>query len=320
MDNSEYLKSFFTEHWKYMAVSTACKLNIFDRLKTQMSSDEIASKLWLNHEKTALLLNALTQYGFLKKKGQLFEITDLSSYLTENHPRSLKYACQNWSAEHLDAWQMLDYSIISGKSSFEHLHNQSFFEFLNCHPEKLDAYHKAMYEYARDDYKNLSTVIDFGIHNSIIDVGGGYGAAIQSIKNHYPEVNCALFDLQQVVENAPVKDIVKHQGNFFDKIPDNYETIILSRILHDWKDSKAGIIIRNCYLSLNSGGILYVIENCSCDQDDKLSLLSLNMTVMCESHERTEVEYIMLCQHQGFTYLRSEKLNKLQTILIFEKK
>lgn len=320
MENSVYLKSFFTEHWKYMAVSTACKLNIFDQLIIPKSADEIALTLRLNACKTALLLNALNQCGFLKKEGQLFEINDLSSFLTENHPLSLKYACMNWSAEHLDSWQHLDYSLISGKSSFEHLHNQSFFDYINCYPEKLDDYHKAMYEYARDDYKNLPSIIDFGIHKSVIDVGGGYGAAIQSIKNQYPRLNCALFDLQQVVEKAPVKDIVKHQGNFFDNIPNNYEAIILSRILHDWDDVKADLIIENCYLSLSSKGILYVVENCSNDHDDKLSLLSLNMTAMCESNERSEDEYIRLCQNQRFKYCRSEKLNNLQTILIFEKK
>jgi hypothetical protein len=29
------LKSFFTEHWNYMAVSTACKLDLFDALEKQ---------------------------------------------------------------------------------------------------------------------------------------------------------------------------------------------------------------------------------------------------------------------------------------------
>jgi SAM-dependent methyltransferase len=320
MENSEYLKSFFTEHWKYMAVSTACQLNIFDQLITPKSSDEVATILNLHAGTTAMLLKALSQHGFLKAENGFFETNDLSVLLTEDHPETLKYACMNWSAEHLDAWQMLDYSIIKGKSSFEYLHQQSFFDYLNCNPDKLEAYHNAMYEYARDDYKNLAFIIDFGKHKSIIDVGGGYGAAIQGIKNNNPHLACALFDLQQVVEKAPVNDVAKYHGNFFDKIPDNFDAIILARVLHDWDDTKAALILKNCYLCLNSGGVLYVIENCSNEQDDALSLLSLNMTAMCESFERTEIEYMKLCQQTGFIYSKSVKLNRLQTILIFDKK
>jgi hypothetical protein len=176
-----------------------------------------------------------------------------------------------------------------------------------------------MFEYARYDYKNLPSIIDFGKHKSIIDVGGGFGAAIQGIKNNYPELTCALYDLEQVIEKAPVNDIIKYHGNFFDKLPENFDAIILSRVLHDWDDSNAALILKNCYQGMISGGFLYVIENCTNELDDTLSLLSLNMTAMCESYERTEDEYLRLCQQTGFIYNKSVKLNRLQTILIFKK-
>jgi hypothetical protein len=46
----------------------------------------------------------------------------LSEFLTENNPESLKYACLNWSDEHSIAWQHLDFSIKTGKSSFEEIY------------------------------------------------------------------------------------------------------------------------------------------------------------------------------------------------------
>ena len=45
------LKSFFTEHWTYMAVSTACKLNLFDHLQEQKTAKQLAIELSLNEEK-----------------------------------------------------------------------------------------------------------------------------------------------------------------------------------------------------------------------------------------------------------------------------
>jgi len=93
----------------------------------------------------------------------------------------------------------------------------------------------------------------------------------------------------------------------------------LSRVIHDWSDDKALIILRNCYEALPPSSFLYLIENCSDLLDVDLSLLSVNMLVMCESYERTSNDYKLLCQRVGFIFEDQKKLNTLQTILIFRK-
>ena len=313
------LKSFFTEHWKYMAVSTACKLNIFDHLKEVKTAKQLADELSLNEDKLLLLLNALSNAELLDKTANYFKRNSLSELLTENNPESLKYACLNWSGEHLSAWQSLDYSIKTGKSSFEEIYGKPFFDFLNDNPEKLHAYHKAMYQYATDDYKKLSDVIDFNKHKSMMDVGGGYGAVLEIIKAKFPSVECVLFDLPKVVEKVTIPSIKKIGGSFFEKIPNQSEAIVLSRVLHDWNDEKAKLILKNSFEALPQNGTLYVIENCSDKIKIDLALLSLNMTAMCESYERTSAQYISLCENLGFQFNRETKLNELQTILIFKK-
>jgi C-methyltransferase len=313
------LKSFFTEHWTYMAVSTACKLNLFDNLLEEKSAKQLAEKLSLNEEKVLLLLNALHNANFLGKNAELFKVNSLSEFLIENNPESLKYACMNWSGEHLNAWQNLDISIKTGNSSFEEIYGKPFFDFLNDTPEKLNAYHKAMYQYAKDDYKTLPDVIDFIKHKSVMDVGGGYGAVLENIKKKNPNLDCVLFDLEKVVENVTVPNIKKISGSFFDKIPNQSEAIILSRVLHDWNDKKANLILQNCFEALPNNGALYVIENCADKITADLSLLSLNMTAICESYERTTKEYISLAQNAKFGFQGEVKLNELQTILIFKK-
>ncbi len=313
------LKSFFTEHWKYMAVSTACKLNIFDNLQVPKTADELAGNLMLNREKTLLLLNALHTNGFLDKSESLFSTNQLSELLTEENPDSLKYACTNWSDEHLTAWQHLNFSISTGKSAFESIYRRPFFDYLSQHPEKLQSYHNAMNDYARDDYKTLPNLIDFSKHKSIMDVGGGYGALLKIIQAKHPNLACILFDLEQVVEHIADSKIKTIAGDFFKLIPPQTEAIILARVLHDWDDKKASLILGNCFNALPHKGILYVIENCADKIEIDLSLLSLNMTAMCESYERTSKEYICLAKNNGFCFENETKLNKLQTILTFRK-
>jgi C-methyltransferase len=319
METKNHLKSFFTEHWNYMAVSAACKLNLFDNLREAKTAKQLAKELLLNEDKLLLLLNALHTAGFLDKTVDFFKRNSLSEFLTENNPESLKYACVNWSDEHLTAWQNLDFSIRTGESSFEEIYGKPFFDFLNDCPDKLHTYHKAMYQYAKDDYKTLSDVIDFSKHQSIMDVGGGYGGVLENIKLKFPSVECILFDLPNVIQNVSIPNVKKIGGSFFEEIPNQSEAIVLSRVLHDWNDEKADFIAKQCFKALLKNGMLYVIENCSDKIKIDLSLLSLNMSAMCESYERTSAQYISLCENAGFQFFRETKLNDLQTILIFKK-
>ena len=313
------LKSFFTEYWGYLAVSTACELNLFDALKVPKTAKQLANELFLYEKTLSHLLEALANIKFLTKKEDLYSINSLSEFLTEDHSESLKYACLNWSKEHLRAWQELPYSIKTGKNAFEKIYGLPFFDYLDENPKELNNYHKAMYQYAKDDYKNLPNIIDFSKHNSIIDVGGGYGALINNIQSKYPTLKCILFDLEKVIEKVSATNIQKIGGSFFDPIPTKTDAIILSRILHDWNDKKALQILKNCFDALNDDGTLYVIENCIDKTEIDISLLSLNMAVICESYERTSKEYCLLADKRNFKFCQEIKLNELQNILIFKK-
>lgn len=314
METSTNLKSFFTEHWNYMAVSTACKLNLFDNLQEAKTAKQLATELSLNEEKLLLLINALHNANFLKKNEDLFSINSLSELLIENNPDSLKYACLNWSDEHLTAWQNLDYTVKTGKSSFEKIYNMSFFDYLNENPEKLHAYHKAMYQYAKEDYKTLPDLIDFSKYKSVMDVGGSYGAALEYIKYKNSDVECVLFDLDTVTKKVTHENIKKISGSFFDKIPSQSEVIILSRVLHDWNNEKAGLILKNCYDALPTGGTIYIIENLA-EKINDIFLLSLSMSAICESHERTQAEYQKIISDANFEVETILQLNNLQYII-----
>ncbi len=321
MDNSRiFLKSIFTEHWKYMAIASACKIGLFDCLYVgALSCNEISCALNLNKKALQFLLSALCNAKFLSVKNENYQLTELSELLTECHPETLKYACLNWSGEHLNAWQDLPQVLANGKSYFENNLGTGFFDYLCKSPKKLHHYHLAMSEYAKDDYKELPQLIDWLQHKSIMDVGGGYGACIDLMQKHYPQINCYLFDLPDVVNQVVNSCIKKIGGNFFEPLPRIAEAIIVSRVIHDWSNDKALIILKNCYNALPTSGVLYLIENCSDLIDIDLSLLSLNMLVMCESHERTSEQYKLLCQNVNFIFETQIKLNALQTILIFRK-
>lgn len=319
MNTKDELKAFFTEHWKYMVVSAACKLNLFDEVQQGNGPINIAQKNQWDLRQLSVLFDALCETDFLIKTENGFKLNERSELLTEDHPDSLKYAAYIWSDEHMDIWQQLPQLIQTGSSPFLSNEQQTYFEYLESHPNKLVQYHRAMSEYAREDYAQLNKIIDFSGYASIMDVGGGFGTLLHIIKSEWPTKEYHLFDLENVIKHIHVGDIQLHKGDFLQSIPSVAEVIILSRILHDWNDEKASQILKNCFHSLPLDGTLIIIENCTDQLKSNLPLLSLNMALMCNSFERTIDDFKSLAHVVGFQLKETQKLNDLQTILIFKK-
>jgi len=240
------LKKLFTSHWKCLAIQSACRLKLFDLIENSNSSMFEFSKLnSLNSIATEAILNVCEQESLVMLNNNKVSLTQKGGYLVSTHPDKMYYACLHWGTEHLDAWREMDYSIVTGKSSFEKIYEEPFFNYIGKRPKKLNDYHNAMFAYAIDDYANIAERLNISKQESVIDIGGGYGALISQLKLARPDLTCSLFDLPEVVQNVHLEKITKHSGSFFENIPPGFKHYILSRVLHDWDDKKALHILEN---------------------------------------------------------------------------
>lgn len=319
MQLKEELKNTFTSYWSFMTLRTACQLNLFDIIKKEkFSINQLNKKLKTDLKALTILIDALVGLKTLKIIDNQLTISFKGELLTDDNSDSLKQACILWGEEHLEAWKNLKYTIKTGNPSFEKVHETSFFSYLSSDKTKLYNYHKAMAEYAVDDYKNITKVFDFSEFSTITDVGGGLGVLVKYIHNFYPNKVLNLVELPEVI--ALIEDdkrVNLYRANFFESIPVQSDLIILSRVLHDWNDEKAKIILENCLQSLYKNGKIVVIE--IMQEDINAHLLSLNMMAICESFERTTIEYENLIEKVGLKITKKVKLNNLQTILKLEK-
>jgi C-methyltransferase len=313
------LKGLFTQYWDYLTVYTACKQNLFDYIKNNnLSIQALADKGEFDFEVLKQLVSVLIEQGLIGINSQKLILHSKGDILTEDHPYSLKYACLNWGAEHLTAWQNLEYTLKSGKQVFNHIYGKPFFEYISDDKERLLNYHKAMFEYARDDYENICDVHDFSIHHSLMDVGGGFGALINIIQDYNPKMKCFLFDKPEVV-NLHSYDVETIQGDFFDSIPKIANSIIMSRVIHDWDDEKAILILSKIYDSLPNDGTLYIVENIADKIEDHAAILSLNMQAMTGGVERSLLVYRNLLKVSNLHFQESKKINDLQYLIIAKK-
>lgn len=313
-------KKTFTSYWQYIVLKTACKTQIFDFINEGYNTREkLVKKGNFNLKVLTYLLKALEDLETIKILDSKIILTKEGGIFTENHPNTLKYACIHWGEEHMRAWQNLEYTLKTGNPAFENIFKKPLFDYLSEDKKRLEIYHKAMGEYARDDYVNICEVIDFNQHHNILDVGGGLGALISIIASKFPQKNCVLFDRPEVIKISERKNIKKIGGDFFKQIPSGFDAIILSRVLHDWDVENASRILNNVNKALQTDGKLYIIENLPEKISDNATLLSLNMLLITKSYERTLREYSILLKKEGFGIIKTKQINKLQHAIICKK-
>ncbi|PAN35734.1 hypothetical protein PAHAL_6G230200 [Panicum hallii] len=87
---------------------------------------------------------------------------------------------------------------------------------------------------------------------SLVDVGGGHGAAAVAIARAVPHIKCSVLDLEQVVSKAPSDGTVQFiAGDMFQSIPPA-DAVLLKYVLHCWDDDDCVKILRQCKRAISA--------------------------------------------------------------------
>ena len=104
----------------------------------------------------------------------------------------------------------------------------------------------------------------FSETRKLLDIGGGFGVFAHAVRRAHPEIEVGVFDLPGVVQGGADQGgdrIARHAGDFFrDPLPRGYDTISLTRILHDHDDGPALKLLHAIREALPSGGRLIIAE------------------------------------------------------------
>ncbi|KAG0528850.1 hypothetical protein BDA96_05G048100 [Sorghum bicolor] len=99
--------------------------------------------------------------------------------------------------------------------------------------------------------------------SSLVDVGGGHGAAAQAISVAFPGIQCTVMDLAHVVATAPAcAGLSFVAGDMFEAIPPA-NAVFLKWIMHDWSDTECVTILKNCKKAIpprDAGGKVIIVD------------------------------------------------------------
>ena len=290
--------------WKTQAIRAAVELGVFELLPA--TPEDIEKSLGLGRAVGPRLMRVLTELGLTRRfQDWTYHPTEKGSHLQRSHPLSMADAALFWGGETYAAWSDAAQSLRTGQSSFKNLYGKDFFDWLQDKPDQLEACHRAFGAYAKHDYQSLAGSADFGVHDHILDAGGGTGELTFTLLRAHPKLRGTVMDRPEVVGTIRAPADVSARcsfvsGDFFQEWAVGSDAVILARVLHDWPDDHAVRILRRARDAMPKHGILYVVEIVLDNSSGAGGLLDLNMLVMTGGAERTEAQFKELLAKANF--------------------
>src|SRR5437879_6417483 len=284
------------------ALYVVAKLDIADLLRDgPKTSEELARRTKAHPRSLFRLLRYLAGLGFFTQDtSNRFGLTPKSEPLLSDAPNSMRpMVIFLGEDQYLPTGELL-HTVRSGETSFDHLYGMGHFEYLSKPPEASARFNAAMAAGRRQSENPLDRY-DFSGRRVVVDVGGGRGDQIVSILRANPKMKGILFDLPQVASDAraylKASGVASRcelkTGSAFESIPPGGDVYVMSRVLHDWPDDKAALLLTNCRKAISNDGILLIRDSVLPEGAvaSQAKQMDLTMLIMTGGLERSEDEW-----------------------------
>jgi hypothetical protein len=295
-------------------IYVAARLGIADLLKDGPQSLEDLAQVTGTHAPSLYrVLRLLTAVDLLaEEETHFFSVTPLGGYLQTGVASSLRNTILAFGETDMwQVWGALLHSVETGEPAYQHVFGLTNWEYRAQHPEAGTLFQNFMTEWTTRIAPTVAAAYDFSATSTLVDVGGGHGQMLASILQAHPTLHGVLFDLPHVVRGAPPLFEVTGVsgrcefmgGDAFTAVPANYETYLLSRVIHDWDDERALDLLTRCQQAMPPQGKVLLVERVILTgTTPELVVLEMDvhMLVSTGGKERTDVEYRTLLSAAGF--------------------
>ncbi|KAM7507710.1 hypothetical protein LguiA_018163 [Lonicera macranthoides] len=337
-----------------MVLKAALELGLFDIIakKGQIPPSEMASHLLAKNKDAPAMLDRMLRllathsiltcslsnleeggggeverlYG-LPPAGELFvqEVGSCSRLLTSFfNSRTLEMTLtfgKQHNMERIITQHMKD-AILDGGVPFQRACGMPFYQYIRSSPDRSKNFDSSMSEQTNAIMtRTLNTYQGFEGINSLVDVGGGIGTALELITSKYPSIKGINFDLPSVIKNAPIQHGIQLvAGDMFVSIPKS-EAILLKWILHNWDDEQCLKILKNCYEAIPTSGKVILVDFIVPLVPDTsisskfVSQLDNIMLFLLGGKERTINEFEALSKAAGFSKIQLHSYDYITSVV-----
>lgn len=239
-----------------------------------------------------------------------FALTDVGAALCSDRPGPRDFI-RMINSEPYRAFEDLIYSVRTGRPAFDKVFGSPRFDWLSAHPEQAALFQQAMVAMGQGTNEAVAQAYDFGPYTRVVDVGGGHGQLLSAILSRNSHLSGVLFDLASGVaaarkgagDNLPRTEFVT--GNFFESVPAG-DVYVIKKVIHDWDDERAGLILRRCREAMPANGRVLVIETLVPPGDEPAQIKSIDVVMLAVTGglERTKAQFSNLFHGAGLKFER----------------
>jgi hypothetical protein len=331
-----------TGAWTTQAIRTAAYLGLADHLGgAALTTATLARRVSADPDRLFRLLRYLQSLGILAASDTLpsdaasvsrdrstavqWRLTPLGATLRSSDSGSVHDLALLYGGVFYDSFANLARAITTKGTAFAATFGTEHFDYMAEHPELARLFHRGMAAGSRF-FADVPAVIDLSAAERIIDVGGGNGELLSHLLTDAPQARGVLLEAPHVIEVA-AKHLARRgilgrcelvEGDFTTSVPSDGDVYVLSRILHDWDDTRCAAILRSCRAAMPTTARLLILERPLPDDDtDSLATpWDLHMLANVGGRERTRAEYRRLLQAAHFDPIEEHRLPLDMSVLV----
>ncbi|GAC1401753.1 MAG: hypothetical protein NVSMB52_15580 [Chloroflexota bacterium] len=210
---------------------------------------------------------------------------------------------------HHRAYAEFMHSVETGQTCVEKETGYSCFEYFTTDAETNREFNDAMTSMSAMVVPAVLETYDFSGLGTLCDVAGGHGMLLTAIPKKHEDVRGGiLFDLEHVLAGGKERiasmglggRCEAASGDFFRAVPEA-DSYIMKHIIHDWEESKAIAILRNCLNGMRGDGKVLLVESVlpGPNVPNLGKWIDIEMLALPGGKERTEEEYRALLAKAG---------------------
>ena len=214
-----------------------------------------------------------------------------------------------WMETHYSPFGGLVETVRTGQTAADTYYGMPFFDWLSGNPEQVSRFSGAMANLTDGMKAGALASYDFADARSFVDVGGADGTLLARVLTRLPDATGVVYDLPHVVSGvesvAKANDLSERMtsegGDFFQSVPSGADTYLMSMILHDWDDERAGTILSNIVKASQPGTRIRAFELVmpAGDAPHMAKMIDLTMLGMLSGRERDERQLRSLFDQSG---------------------
>lgn len=311
------LRLLLGKHITY-SLSAVARLGVADHMNGgPVPVAELAAKVGAHHPSLYRVMRMLASIDvFEEHQNQSFSHTALSKLLKTDVPGSLRHVAIFWGDQWTTrAFENMTHTLCTGEDGVTKAYGKHAFEVLADNPAQAENFHRGMVDISALVGDAVAKAYDFSGFTRIADIGGGHGMLLASILSSYPHLQGVLYDLPEVVADAPQAECLSQTkgrvqieaGSFFQRIPGGCDGYVLKHILHDWSDGDCSTILKLIREQLPAGGRILLCEMVVPDEPGPAFAKMLDIEMLAATpggRERTADEFSRLFRSAGLKLQR----------------